>query len=324
MAGTLQELSVDHGDIVKRGQTLATLDSREQQNQLTKAMAEEAKAKANLQLAKANLEKAHTTFTLKLQNNRRRQMLLQRGVLAGEEAEEANAAAQTAKAEVAQAEAGLTAAKADLHDATAQVNLQKVLLAQHVLVAPYDAQIISRLKEVGTVLPAGDAVFTLVDAGTVWVRAFVDEAKSGRIEAGQPAELRLRSLPGQRFVGKVVRIDLESDRVGEERRVYVAWEHCPREYHLGEQAEVVINTGRLKNAVLIPETLVQGYDGKGGKIWTLEHGHLNLRRVVLGQSTLDGRLPVIGELPEGAQVLAELPTGLRQGRRATEQIGGRQ
>lgn len=315
--GTLARLEADQGDVVTAGQTLAMLDNSEQQNRVAKAVANHEKAKANIQLAKANLQKARTNLSLKQQNNRRRQALLQRGVLAAEAAEEAQASVENGAAEVALAEAEVTAAQAALKDAGAQIGLDKVLLAQHVLAAPYDALIIARHKELGTALPAGEPVFTLANPCTVWVRAFVDEAKAGHLAVGQPAEVRLRSLPGQRFTGQVARIDLESDRVGEERRIYVTWEQCPREFHLGEQAEVVIDTGRMDNAVLVPQALVQGYDGSGGQIWTLEEGRLNLRRVALGQGTLDGRLPVIQGLPAGAQVLGVVPAGLRQGRRAT-------
>lgn len=319
VAGTLAELRADQGDLVKTDQVLALLDNSEQQNRMAKAAANLEKAKATMQVARAGLQKARTNLSLRQQNNRRRQALLQRRVLAAEAAEEANAAAKTAGAEVDLVEAELAAAQAALRDSEAQVGLDKVLLAQHVLTAPYDSVVITRHKELGTALPAGEPVFTLVDPCTVWVRAFVDEAKSGHLAVGQPAEVRMRSLPGQRFPGQVVRIDIESDRVGEERRVYVAWGHCPRQFHLGEQAEVVITTGSLAQAVLVPQSLVQGFDGTGGDIWTLEDGRLALRHVALGQGTLDGRLAVLQGLPVGAQALSALPAGLRQGRRATAQ-----
>ncbi len=253
VAGTLAELHADQGDLVKTGQVLALLDNSEQQNRMAKAAANLEKAKANMQVAKASLQKARTNLSLRQQNNRRRQALLQRGVLAAEAAEEANAAAKTAGAEVDLVEAEVAAAQATLRDSEAQVGLDKVLLAQHVLTAPYDAVVITRHKELGTALPAGEPVFTLVDSCTVWVRAFVDEAKSGHLAVGQIAEVRMRSLPGQSFPGKVARIDIESDRVGEERRVYVTWGNCPRQFHLGEQAEVVITSGSLAQAVLVPQ-----------------------------------------------------------------------
>ena len=320
--GLLRELKVDHADEVRAGQLLALLDSGEQENQVAKALANLDKAQANLNLAKASLKKSRTNLALKQQQSHRRQELKNKNVLAGEEAEVSLAAAQTAEAEVLLSEAEMAAAAAAVKDAEAQLGLSREVLSQHLLVAPYDAVIIGRHKEIGTIMQAGEPVFTLVNPCTVWVRAFVDEAKAGYIEVGQPVEVRLRSLPGKRFPGKVARIDLESDRVGEERRIYVTWGDCPRDFHLGEQAEVVINSGLLDKVVLVPETLVFERDGSSGQIWTLEQGQLNKRRVIFGQSTLDGRLPVIQGMPEGAQVLAALPSGLRQGRKATVQSGG--
>src|SRR3546814_1241233 len=41
-------------------------------------------------------------------------------------------------------------------------------------------------------------------------------------QRAQPADVRLRSLPQQVFNGHVTRIDIESDRVSEERRVYIS------------------------------------------------------------------------------------------------------
>lgn len=317
--GILRELRVDHGDVVNKGQLLAVLDNAEQENQVAKAEANLEKARANLNLAKANVQKARINLALKRQQNHRRQMLKQQNAVTGEEVEVSLATTKTAEAEVDLAEAEVAAATAGLRDAEVQVSLSQEVLSQHFLTAPYDAVIIIRHAEMGTMLQPGEPVFTLADPCSVWVRSFVDEAKAGHIEVGQQAEVRLRSLPGQRFAGKVARVDLESDRIGEERRVYVTWGDCPRDFHLGEQAEVIIATDILNNVVLVPETLISGRNGNSGDIWTLEGGTLHFRRVSFGQGTLEGSLPVIQGLPEGGQAVAAPSSGLRQGRKAAIQ-----
>ncbi|MDN3722508.1 HlyD family efflux transporter periplasmic adaptor subunit [Roseibium salinum] len=62
---------------------------------------------------------------------------------------------------------------------------------------------------------------------SVWTLAYVDEARAGTIQPGQPAEVRLRSLPHDVYQAKVARIGIESDRVNEERKVWVKCEQCP-------------------------------------------------------------------------------------------------
>lgn len=86
---------------------------------------------------------------------------------------------------------------------------------------------VERLKEPGSVIKAGDPIFTLVAVGSYWGLAHVDEARAGFIEVGQPVEARLRSRPLESFTGRVVRIGLESDRVTEERRVYLRGDNPP-------------------------------------------------------------------------------------------------
>ena len=78
--------------------------------------------------------------------------------------------------------------------AGAQLAYEKTVLEQHTLLAPYDALVVDRQKELGTVIKAGDPVFTLVAAGSVWAMAYVDEARSGAIREGQYAEVRLRVI----------------------------------------------------------------------------------------------------------------------------------
>lgn len=314
--GILRELKADHGDVVKKGQVLAVLDNVEQENQVAKALANLEKARANLNIAKANFQKSRINLALKQQQSNRRHMLKQQNAVTVEEVEVSLATTKTAEAEVDLAGAEVAAAAASLRDAEVQVGLSKEVLSQHFLTAPYDAMIISRHAEMGTMLQTGEPAFTLVDPCSVWVRAFVDEAKAGHIEVGQPAEVRLRSLPGQRFVGRVARVDLESDRIGEERRIYVTWGNCPRDFHLGEQAEVVISTDLLNDVVLVPETQISERNGNSGEVWTLENGTLHLRRLSFGQGTLEGSLPVIQGLPEASQVVATPSPSLRQGRRA--------
>jgi HlyD family secretion protein len=68
------------------------------------------------------------------------------------------------------------------------------------------------------------------------------------LRLGQPGTIRLRSQPAAEFHGTIARIGLESDRVNEERRVWLTCADCPAEMFLGEQAEVRILTGTRATA----------------------------------------------------------------------------
>jgi len=224
--------------------------------------------------------------------------------------------ADVAAAELAVAISDKEVAEAALEDARSQYDYERVLLDHHALKAPYDAIVVARHKELGSVLTPGEPLFTLVAPETVWALAYVDEARAGGIRVGQAAEVRLRSQPRQLLRGHVTRIGIESDRVSEERKVYIACDGCPESFHLGEQAEVFITTAVLDNALLVPEMAVAGFDEIHGTVWVVEDGRLRQREVTFGQRTLDSRLEIVGGLPEGARVVSTLPSGMREGRKA--------
>lgn len=316
VGAALVELNADHGDQVKAGDVLARLHSAEQEARVAKARAGVVNAEAAVRMAEAAVGKARAVLAQKQQTNKRKQALVARQTVSIEAAEESQMEEDVAAAELAVAISDVEVARAALEDARAQYDLEMVLLDHHVLKAPYDAIVVERHKELGAVLAPGEALFTLVAPETVWTLAYVDEARADGIRIGQPADVRLRSLPRQMFQGHVTRIAIESDRVSEERRVYIACDQCPESFHLGEQAEVFITTTVLDKALLVPETAVEGFDGTHGTVWTVEDGELRRREVTFGNRTLDSRLEITDDLPNGAQVLTMLRPGLREGRAA--------
>lgn len=317
VAGALAGLDADHGDKVQAGMPLARLASAQQEARLTKAQAGVLKAEAALKVAEAGVARARAILAQKKVSSRRKQELRARNAVSTEAAEEAKTDEEVAAADLAVALGGLEVERAAVEDAKAQRGVEEAALDQHVLRAPFDAVVVKRHAEMGSVVRAGDPILTLVAADSIWALAYVDESRAGAIQTGQAVQVRLRSLPRETFQGRVARIDIESDRVSEERRVYVACERCPEAFHLGEQAEVVIHTASLAEALLVPERAVDGYDGARGTVWTVEDGKLRRRSIEFDGATLDSRLVVAGGLPPGARVVVSARGEMRDGRPAT-------
>ena len=316
VAGVLVDLGADVGDRVPKGAVLAHLDDREQSARVARAQAASQQAEANLQRALANVQKAGANFANAKTINERRQKLVQSATTSVETAETARTAQDAAAADVNLATSDVAVARAAIGDAKAQWQQETATLDFHTLAAPYDAMVTARLKELGSALGAGEPVFTLIDPKTVWVLAFIDESKAGEIKVGELAEIVLRSRAGQRVTGHVARIEPESDRVNEERRVEIAFDAIPANFNLGEQAEVYITTVHLPQAVLVPEAAIIGLGRNQGTVWTVESGALQQHVVTLGHRLLDGRFEITGGVPAGASVVTELGGGMRVGRSA--------
>lgn len=316
VSGVLVELRADVGDRVAKGAVLARLDDREQRAQVARANAAIEQAAANLQRAKASVEKAKANYANASSINQRRQTLLQSNNTSVETAQTAKAAEDATLGDVNLANSDVLVAEANISDAKAQQQQQTATLDFHTLAAPYDAMVTARLKELGSALGAGEPVFTLIDPKSIWVLAFIDESKAGEIKVGEPAEIVLRSQPGRRIVGRVARIEPESDRVNEERKVEIAFEKIPKDINLGEQTEVYITTVTLPQVLLVPEAAIVGLAKNRGTIWAVEDARLQQHEVMLGHRLLDGRYEIVSGLPDKAQAVVQLPSGLRVGRAA--------
>jgi HlyD family secretion protein len=316
IAGILVDLRADVGDRVAKGAVLARLDDREQKAQVARSKAAVEQTEANLQKANASVQKAQANYENAKRINARRQALVQSKSASVETAETAQAAQDAALGDLNLAKSDVSVAKAAISDAKAHEQQQEVTLDFHTLTAPYDAMVTARLKELGAALTAGEPVFTLIDPKTIWVLAFIDESKAGEIKVGQPAEIVLRSRPSEHLKGRVARIEPESDRVNEERRIEVAFDPIPASANLGEQAEVYITTVHLPQALLVPEAAIVGLGKNHGTVWTVEDGRLQQREVTLGHRLLDGRYEITGGVPAKALVVTQLRSGLRAGRAA--------
>lgn len=312
----LAGLSADAGDLVARGQELATLDAAEQEARVARARAAVAANGAAVARAEAAVSRAQTMLDQRIAANRRQQDLARQDVASVQRAEEAQRDEDVARAELAVAVADLAVIRAQGADAAAALQIEETQLDRHRLTAPYDARIVARHAEAGAVVRAGDPIFTLIDPSSIWIQAYIDEERAGQLELGQSGTIRLRSAPALEFHGTVARIGLESDRVNEERRVWLTCADCPDTMYLGEQAEVRILTGTRDRALMVPEIAIVGFDGFHGLVWTVQDGRLTRTALTFGARDDRGRVEVTGGLPEGAHIVADPPAAAAEGRRA--------
>ncbi len=316
VGAALTGLAADVGDRVVRGQELATLDPAEQEARTARARAAVEANVAALARAEATVARASTVLAQRQAANQRQQGLAQRDVTSIQRAEEAQRDEDVARADLAVAEADVAVIRAQGADAAAALQQENVLLARHRLSAPYDAVIVTRHAEAGTVVRAGDPIFTLIAPETVWIQAYVDEERAGQLALGQPGTIRLRSQPQAEFQGSIARIGLESDRVNEERRIWLTCTDCPQPLYLGEQAEVRITTGNRNSALMVPEVAITGFDGHRGRVWLVRDGQLEQVELSFGARDDRGRVEVTGSLPDDAAIVARIPQGATEGRRA--------
>jgi HlyD family secretion protein len=202
-AGRIAELHADIGDMVKAGQVVARMDTRDIQESLKKSQAQVSQAERAIEEANANLVQARTQRTLAAQEMDRAAALIKDGWTTQEIVDQrkqaldgANAGLTAAEARVAEAEHARQASQHDAQFYTVNIN-------DNDLVAPRDGPIQYRIANIGEVLPAGGKVFTMLDIGYVYMDLYLPTPEAGRVKLGADARIVLDAYPNTPIPAKV-------------------------------------------------------------------------------------------------------------------------
>jgi membrane fusion protein, heavy metal efflux system len=274
VAGAVREVKKQLGDVVKKGEVLAILDSREL-----------AEMQRELLAAKARLSLAETTF--------KRQEALWKEKISSEK-------------DYQIAKQALAEAQIEHRSASQKLNASAGLGPKgggYSLVAPLDGTIIEKHIAIGEVLKDDTQAFVIADLSSVWVNVTVYAKDLPRIQMDQAAQVRAEGIE-QPALGTITYL---GSVVGEQNRSAVArvvLNHPGAAWRPGlfVTAEVTVAEGDAK--VALTEEAVQKVAGKD-VVFVQEGDVFEARPVKLGRH---------GAGPAGQSFhLVEITEGLAEG-----------
>jgi len=202
-AGRIAEILADEGDIVKAGQVVARMDTRDLEASLKKSQSQVLEARHAVEEANANVMQQNSQVLLAEQEMDRASILVQKGFQTKEVLDQrqqqldgANAALVASKARVIELQHALDAAT---HD----VELYNVEIADNKLVAPRDGRIQYRIANIGEVLPAGGKVFAMLDTSYVYMDIYLPTEAAGKVKFGADSRIVLDAYPKIAIPAKV-------------------------------------------------------------------------------------------------------------------------
>ena len=271
----LAEVRVNVGDVVKKGQVLATFSPETVQADVAQARASLAEAKATAADAAGNAARART--------------LQATGALSQQQINQYQTAEQTAKARVAAAEAMLAA--------------QQVRGRNTQVLAPDDGVISSRTATVGSVLSAGTELFRLIRQGRLEWRAEVTSAELARVAVGTPAVIT--SASGAQVSGKVRSIAPTVDPQTRNALVYVDIPGVQQTSAVkaGMFARGEFQLGR-SGALTVPLASVVPRDGFNHLLVLQPDSRVAQLKVETGRRVGD-RIEIMTKLPEDARIVVQ-------------------
>jgi len=178
--GRVAQMMVAEGDHLREGQVLAKIDDRPFRDQVQQAQAAVDQAKANLENSRLNLQ--------------RNEKLLERGIAARKDVEDARTQASVNKALLSQAEAALSLAR--LNFARTEVR------------SPLGGMVVKRLLSAGEQVDgtAAQPVFEVANTSEVELFGNVPALYLDKIRVGQALRISSDAFPGRVFQSHIVAI----------------------------------------------------------------------------------------------------------------------
>ena len=184
--GQIVKLPVETGSIVKPGDLLVQIETRDVQNQYDQVAAQLAAARSKLDVSTAQKKRADELFKNRI-------------ITATEH--------EAAQIDFANAQSALVSARTSL-------DLRKQSLEDATVTAPVGGTIIERTVALGTVITSatgafggGTTLLKMADLGRVRVRALFNETDIGQVRPGQTATVTVDAYPDRRFTGTVEKIE---------------------------------------------------------------------------------------------------------------------
>ena len=223
----IAEILKEEGDIVKKGDILAKLETERIRNAIGSARAAVNAARAkyekmrngsrkeDIEIARAILEGAKAKLYQAEQDHQRQRTLKDASAVSVQIAEKAESVCLLSKAAVRAAQSELdkllageraediALAKAEYEKTCVNLQIEEQKLRDAVLTAPCDGIIRSRIQHPGEMTSPQKAVLTLAVISPKWVRVYIPETRLTNIRNGDRAEIHFDSMAGQPLHGWV-------------------------------------------------------------------------------------------------------------------------
>ncbi|WP_346015626.1 efflux RND transporter periplasmic adaptor subunit [Pseudomonas sp. 1928-m] len=249
IAGRVAQLHFREGQRVEAGALLVSLD-----DSITRA--EFAQARANLNLAEKNFERA--------------QMLFKRGASNAQALDEASAVQQASRASLALSQARLDKTR---------------------ILAPYDGVLGLRAVSPGDYLSEGQDIINLEVLDPLKVDFRIPQKAVSQIRLKQVIEISLDAYPGERFTGEIFAINPRLDEAGRSQAIRAHISNSDGRLSPGQFVRVSVILAERPNALVIPEEAIMPV---GDKLLVnlVVNGKVELREVKLGKR-LAGKVEVL-------------------------------
>ena len=323
VAGTITEVRVDKGDVVKKGQAVAIVSEpglvfaqRQAQAELEeKQKRADPKNSPVLQEFDARISAGTVQLDIAQRELARIKGLIEKNAASQTDLDAASDRVKTVWTLVESARAQRGARQLELERelqvARSALDTANWNLEQQTLKSPIDGVVLDRPLSVGTRVAINDAVMRVADARPekLVMRAAVDEEDVTKVRVAQVVRMTLYSYEDRTFEGKVARIYPQADPERRTFEIDVAIIDPDARLAPGMTGELAFVMDAKERAIVVPSQAIQKND-----VYTVQDGRLRKLDAEIGLRGIE-RSEVRSGLKPGQRIVISTVGDMQDGRR---------
>jgi multidrug resistance efflux pump len=226
----VKKIMVDEGDTIKKGEPLVILDKSKVMAKISmaEAMLEEAKAHLralengyraeDIEMAKSRFRRSEAIHLNAQDEYERQKRLFDKNAATFIELRDAEEKMKIASQELNESKANLQKfqqgvraeeleeSRATVHKAAAELEYNKALLGDCIVLSPIDGLVAERFKDIDETVDVGTPILKLTNPDKLRVRAELDETDVGKVTNGQNVEVYADAYKDKVYHGKVYKV----------------------------------------------------------------------------------------------------------------------
>jgi membrane fusion protein (multidrug efflux system) len=315
VAGIVQEIYVERGSLVKKGDRLLQLDPVDARNSLAEGEASVAELRARLGLKEGEnvpfvaeempeVKAVKASLDLAELNFKRFEELNNQKVLAKSEFDRGRAERDASREQYKQTLRQASQLYQSYKTALTRLATLRQGLTDTLVTAPFDGIVAEKLVSMGEhvdLMMGGGRVIELVKVNPLRLALTVPQQYAGQVSQGQTVTFSVDGFPGETFQGRVTYIGPSLETASRSLKVEALVENPDHRLRPGFFATANLGLGQESSIVLAPETAVSR-EGDVTRVFVVQEGKAHERIVTTGEAK-DGFVEILNGLTQQDRVV---------------------
>jgi RND family efflux transporter, MFP subunit len=303
-------ISVENGQYVNAGDTIATLDDQDIRNNIKASESQLKVTQQQLASAQVSIKKLKTSLDDASRNYDRQKNIYDKGGISKADFEAAEKTLSNAQADYEAGNVSIQTAEANIEAQRVSLSNLQDNLNNTVIKAPISGVISEKTMNIGQMASAGTALAKVNNIASLYATIQIPQDKINNVKIGQPALVTFEGSD-KAYNGTLQNIDLSADTTARVFNCKIKVDNNENMLHPGVFAKVELISDQKTKVISVPINALVGTEGDYS-VFVNDGGAAKKQKVTIGD-TDENNVQITSGIKDGDQVICTNTSTLQEG-----------